>query len=689
MKYKIMEYDSLLNLYEGDFDLRVQSYRNKKAELLQNVSSLSEFANGYDYFGIHRTANGWVYREWAPAAQEMYFTGEFNEWNPSSHPMKNLGNGVFEIEIPGAGALWNDCRVLAIVKHDGQLLYRIPLYCRRVVQDPATVQWYGAVYAEEEPFAWEDGSFSAEMPPFIYECHVGMAQEEGRVGTYREFADKILPRIQKDGYNTIQVMAVMEHAYYGSFGYQVTNFFAVSSRSGLPSDLKYLVNKAHKMGIRVLLDVVHSHAAKNTREGINEFDGTDYQFFHSGGRGNHSAWDTKLFNYGKNEVLHFLLSNLKYWMAEYHFDGFRFDGVTSMLYLDHGLGTAFDSYDKYFSMNTDIEAITYLTLANDLIHELNPNALTIAEDMSGMPGMCISIEDGGVGFDYRLAMGVPDMWIRFLKENRDEDWDVWKLWHELTGRRPKEKVIGYAESHDQALVGDKTIMFRLCDKEMYWSMSRNSQNYVIDRGIALHKMIRFVTMTLAGDGYLNFMGNEFGHPEWIDFPREGNGWSYHYCRRQWSLVDNPDLKYGWLADFDKAMIALAKEYHVLEARKAYNLWTHQMDKVLIYEKAGLIFAFNFHPTRSFSGYFVPVSGEGRYQAIFSSDEGRFGGQDRVSEDLIYKGEQLQDGRCGFLVYLPSRTVTVFRKLEEPAQKRPEENGPKKQRRSRTEKKHEA
>lgn len=666
MKYKIMDYDSMLKNYESDLDLRVNSYRKKRQELLQDTTTLTDFANGYEYFGIRRTADGWVYREWAPAAEAMYLVGEFNDWNPKSHPMTKMPGGVFELNLHGRDSLWNGCRVLAIVVHNGKELYRIPLYSRRVVQDPDSYQWYGEVYQEEEPFRWTDRDFHSEMPPYIYECHVGMAQEEGRVGTYREFADNILPRIQKLGYNTIQMMAVMEHPYYGSFGYQVTNFFAVSSRSGLPSDLKYLINKAHEMGIRVLLDVVHSHAAKNTREGINEFDGTEYQFFHAGAKGNHSAWDTKLFNYGKNEVLHFLLSNLKFWMKEYHFDGFRFDGVTSMLYLDHGLGSSFDNYDKYFSMNTDIEAITYLTLANELIHEINPNAMTVAEDMSGMPGMCISIPDGGIGFDYRLSMGVPDMWIRFLKEYRDEDWDMWKMWHELTTRRPKEKVIGYAESHDQALVGDKTIMFRLCDKEMYWSMSKNSQSLVIDRGIALHKMIRLVTATLSGDGYLNFMGNEFGHPEWIDFPREGNGWSYHYCRRQWSLVDNPDLKYSWLNEFDRAMVGLTKEYDVLEAPKAYNMWTHQQDKVLIYEKAGLIFAFNFNPVRSFNGYFVPVTDAGRYQAVFSSDESRFGGQDRVAENIIYKTVELPDERCGFLVYLPSRTATVFRKLEDPA-----------------------
>ncbi|MCI6677450.1 MAG: alpha amylase C-terminal domain-containing protein [Clostridiales bacterium] len=664
MGYKILEYDNLLkNYYEDDIELRMNEYKKKKKELLKKGETLSDFANGAEYFGFHRTSDGWVYREWAPAADEMYLTGDFNNWNHSSHPMKKKDNGIFEIQLEGKDTLYNGCKVQAIVINGNRIMERIPLYAKYVTQDPKTYLWCAEIYEEEKPFEWTDSDFKAEKTPFIYECHIGMAQEKYGIGTYTEFKENILPRIKDLGYNTIQIMAIMEHPYYGSFGYQVSNFFAASSRYGKPTELKDLVNTAHEMGIRVLLDVVHSHAVKNTNEGINEFDGTDYQFFHGGGKGNHSAWDTKLFNYGKNQVIHFLLSNLKFWMTEYHFDGFRFDGVTSMIYWDHGLGSSFDHYDKYFSMNTDIDALTYLTLANELIHQINKDALTIAEDMSGMPGMCIPIRSGGVGFDYRLAMGTPDMWIKLLKECRDEDWDIWKIWYELTGRRPKEKVIGYAESHDQALVGDKTIMFRLCDKEMYWCMNKDCQNIVIDRGIALHKMIRLITHSLAGEGYLNFMGNEFGHPEWIDFPREGNGWSYHYCRRQWSLVDNHDLKYEWLNNFDKAMLQMSKSENLLSPKnEAHNLWVHQGDKILMYEKGKEVFVMSFHPNRSFSGYFVPVSQPGEYKVILTTDDPNFGGCDRVSQTTVYQTVELPDGRYGFQVYIPSRTAIVFKKI---------------------------
>ena len=662
MSYRILEIDPYLKSFEQDINLRMDNYNRKRSELLGETEHISDFANGHHYFGFHRTQTGWVYREWAPAAEAMYLTGDFNEWDLTACPMKKLDNGVFEVKLKGAKALQPGQKVQAVVVHNGQFLRRIPTYATRVVQDPVNYNWCAEIEAVNKAFKWTDEAFKTPTTPFIYECHIGMAQDKYDVGTYQEFTELTLPRIKELGYNTIQIMAIMEHPYYGSFGYQVSNFFAAASRYGHSEDLKKLINTAHEMGIAVLLDVVHSHAVKNTNEGLNQFDGTEYQFFHSGGKGEHSAWGTKLFNYGKNEVLHFLLSNLKYWMEVFHFDGFRFDGVTSMLYLDHGLGSAFSDYSMYFSMNTDVEAVTYLQLANELIHEVNPGAITVAEDMSGMPGMCIPIEDGGIGFDYRLSMGVPDLWIKMLKESKDEDWDIYKIWYEMIGRRPAEKNIGYAESHDQALVGDKTIMFRLCDADMYTGMNKFGGNMVVDRGIALHKMIRLLTASLAGEGYLNFMGNEFGHPEWIDFPREGNGWSYHYCRRQWSLVDNENLRYCELNDFDKAMITLLKDEDIL-SKKAESRWLHQDDKIIMYNKGDVIFVFNFHPTKSFEGYFVPVVTEGKYQVVLSSDDGTFGGQDRVDKEYIYSTVRTPDDWVGFPCYLPNRSAFVLKKVD--------------------------
>ena len=657
----ILKIDPYLIPHKADLELRMKLYKDKRKELF-GKQSIVDFADGYKYFGFHRTENGWVYREWAPAAEQMFLTGDFNNWDLYACPMSRIENGVFEVYLDGKDALKVGQRVQAVIIHNGNTLRRIPTYATRVVQDWQDNSWCAEIEDTFDEFKWTDKGFKPEKTPFIYECHIGMSGEEGKVSTYNEFAENILPRIKEAGYNTIQIMAVMEHPYYGSFGYQVSNFFAPSSRFGRSYELKNLINKAHSMGIAVLLDVVHSHAVKNTNEGLNEFDGTVYQFFHEGGKGDHSAWGTKLFNYGKNEVLHFLLSNLKYWMEVYHFDGFRFDGVTSMLYHDHGLGSAFMDYSMYFSMNTDTEAVTYLQLANELIHKINKNALCIAEDMSGMPGMCLPIKDGGIGFDFRLSMGVPDLWIKFIKEYRDEDWDLDKLWYELNSRRPAEKNIGYCESHDQALVGDKTIIFRLCDADMYTSMQKFGNNAVIDRGIALHKMIRLITASLSGEGSLNFMGNEFGHPEWIDFPREGNGWSYHYCRRQWSLVDNENLRYCELDRFDKSMIDLLKTAKLLKV-KPENVTIHQQDKVLAYTKGNYLFIYNFNPTQSFDGYFIKVAKEGTYQVVLSSDDGLYGGYSRVDTEYKYKTVKGDNNTCGINFYIPARTATVLKKIK--------------------------
>lgn len=655
--YRILELNPQLEPFAGDIDLRMHLYRSAKKRILSEGQSLNDFANAHMYFGFHHVDGGWYYREWAPSAYQLYLEGEFNGWNQTSHPLTNLGNGNWELYLPGDDALWDGCKVKTVVDANLTRTEHIPLYARRVVQNKQNITFECEVVDDRKAFPWTDKGFTGEDELYIYEAHIGMAQEEGKVGSYREFADNILPRIHKAGYNTLQLMAIMEHPYYGSFGYQVSSFFAASSWFGKPEDLKYLVNKAHAMGIRVLLDVVHSHAVKNTAEGINMFDGTTWQFFHDGPKGDHPAWGTKCFDYGKTGVIHFLLSNLKFWMTEYHFDGFRFDGVTSMLYHDHALGTDFTSDGKYFSYNTDTEAVTYLQLANELIRQVNPKAITIAEDMSGMPGMCLPIADGGIGFDYRLGMGLPDMWIKAVK-GQDEFWDINQMWGSMCLRRPGEKTVAYVESHDQALVGDQTMIFRLAGANMYTDMNKDCHNPVIDRAIALHKMIRLFTLSGGGEAYLNFMGNEFGHPEWIDFPREGNGWSFHYCRRQWSLKDNGMLKYQWLGDFDEDMVRLTKENRIFDQRMADLLLMKAPEQTLAYYRHGLVFVFNFHFGNSLNNVLVPVRQPGEYTVVLSTDDEKYGGFGNVAKKT-YATKRF-DGRDYIELYIPARTGFVLK-----------------------------
>ena len=655
--YRILELNPQLEPFSGDIDLRMHLYRSTKKRILSEGQSLNDFANAHLYFGFHHVDGGWYYREWAPSAYQLYLEGDFNGWNQTSHPLTNLGNGSWELYLPGDNALWDGCKVKTVVDANLTRTEHIPLYARRVVQNKQTITFECEVVDDRKTFPWTDKDFVGEDELYIYEAHVGMAQEEGKVSSYREFADYILPRIHKAGYNTVQLMAIMEHPYYGSFGYQVSNFFAASSWFGRPEELKYLVNKAHAMGIRVLLDVVHSHAVKNTAEGINMFDGTTWQFFHDGPKGDHPAWGTKCFDYGKTGVIHFLLSNLKFWMTEYHFDGFRFDGVTSMLYHDHALGTDFTSDGKYFSYNTDTDAVTYLQLANELIRQVNPKAITIAEDMSGMPGMCLPIADGGIGFDYRLGMGLPDMWVKAVKI-QDEFWDINQMWGSMCLRRPGEKTVAYVESHDQALVGDQTMIFRLAGANMYTDMNKDCHNPVIDRAIALHKMIRLFTLSGGGEAYLNFMGNEFGHPEWIDFPREGNGWSFHYCRRQWSLKDNGMLKYQWLGDFDEDMVRLTKENRIFDQRMADLLLMKAPEQTLAYYRHGLVFVFNFHFGNSLNNVLVPVRQPGEYTVVLSTDDEKYGGFGNVAKKT-YATKRF-DGRDYIELYIPARSGFVLK-----------------------------
>lgn len=639
-------------------------YRATLGHIEYEYGSLLEFARAHEFFGVHFEPfrNGWVYREWAPQAYNIFLMGDFNGWNKYSHPLKKDVRGYWEIFLPFEqykDSFVHGSKIKVHVEGKNGALDRIPAYIKRVIQNEENHDFAGQLWFPDEPFSWTDQDFDPRenrAQPFIYECHVGMAQEKMGVGTYLEFAENILPRIKKAGYNTIQMMAIMEHPYYGSFGYHVSNFFAPTSRFGTPEELKFLINKAHEMGISVIMDLVHSHAVKNVYEGLNEFDGSDHQYFHPGERGYHEGWDSKLFDYGKKEVRHFLLSNVRYWLEEFHFDGFRWDGVTSMIYLHHG-HVSFDDLAKYFDAGVDVDALIYLQLANKLIHDFSQFALSIAEEVSGMPGLCRMQSEGGIGFDFRLGMGIPDFWIKTLKHKPDEHWDLFEMWHELTNRPKNEKTIAYSESHDQALVGDKSIAFWLMDKEMYSSMSKLQSSLVVDRGVALHKMIRMITISLGGEGYLNFMGNEFGHPEWVDFPRAGNKWSYQYARRQWSLVDTDHLRYHDLFEWDKEMVNLIKRKNVLESGPANQLYLDPDKKILAYERGNLVFAFNFHVTESFFGFKLPVPQKCKYQIILNSDEKRFGGFERISNNPSFA----TDRKNTIQVYLPNRTCIVFEK----------------------------
>lgn len=656
---KLVEQDKLLQPYAGIIERRHQQAMAMEREFMYRTTRLADSCNSYLYYGLHRTADGWVFREWAPNATAIYFLGEFNDWR--KHPdyaLTKAGNGNWEIRLP-ADVLAHEMLYRLLVEWDGGSGERLPSHVRRVIQDEYTKLYSAQVWEPLHPYQMRNDRPPRVKNPLIYEAHIGMATEHRRVSTFTEFRLFVLPRIVDLGYNTIQLMAVQEHPYYGSFGYQVANFFAVSSRFGTPEELKALIDAAHGMGLRVVMDIVHSHAVNNEEEGLSRFDGTTDQYFYPGAKGHHPLWDSRCFDYGKHEVINFLLSNCKYWLEEFHFDGFRFDGITSMLYWDHGIERSFTEYAMYYDGNEDENAITYLTLANRVVHQIVADGITIAEDVSGMPGVASPIEDGGMGFDYRMNMGTPDYWIKLLKERRDEEWHVGDLFYELTNKRDEEHTISYAESHDQALVGDKTIFFRLVDKAIYTSMSVFDKNVIIDRGMALHKMIRLVTIGTAGDGYLNFMGNEWGHPEWIDFPREGNGWSYEHARRLWSLVDDEKLRFRFLNIFDKAMLQAVSENQIFDWRPEPLVRDNER-QVLIFTRGDLMFVFNFNPEKSFPDYKFDAP-SGKFTYILDTDDKAFDGLGRIDRKTEHFTRYVSPGRGQLSLYIPARTGLVLRR----------------------------
>jgi 1,4-alpha-glucan branching enzyme len=657
--------DPWLNPFTNVIDNRISKCLLKENKLIGN-GTLSDFAMGHYYYGLHRCKDSWVLREWAPNAKNIFVIGVFTNWKEKKEFMMNRINemGDWEISLPLNSIKHEDLFKLS-VHWDGGKGERIPSYANRVIQDDKTKIFNAQVWQPENNYSWSCNYFNPKNPaPVIYEAHIGMATSQEKIGTYREFTENILPMIRKSGYNTIQLMAIQEHPFYGSFGYHVSSFFAASSRFGTPEDLKELVDKAHMDGLRVIMDLVHSHSVKNVNEGLGLFDGSMGQYFHSNERRNHVAWDSLCFDYGKDKVIHFLLSNCRFWLEEYKFDGFRFDGITSMIYYDHGLGKNFTSYNDYFDGNEDEDALVYLYLANKMIHDYKPEAITIAEEMSGMPGLASDIEKKGFGFDFRLSMGVPDYWIKLVKETYDENWDMDQLFHELTQHRPEEKIISYCESHDQALVGDKTLIFRMIDAEMYSGMNKPYHSIVVDRGIALHKMIRLITFSTSGGGYLTFMGNEFGHPEWIDFPREGNNWSYKYARRQWQLAENKNLKYNSLQKFDRKMLKLHTDFKILDDLSVNKIYDNNADKVLAYMRGELLFVFNFNPNISFTDYGIPVTG--KFKVVLDTDDPAFDGFDRIDRKTIYMSirkaqRNIINAPLYLYLYLPARTAIVFKK----------------------------
>ena len=671
-EYDLINQDPYLKNFEWCIKRRNEHFKNLLHQIESNEKSLENFADSYKNMGLHVLPNGDIkYREYAPGARGIALFGEFNNWNRDQYWAKRDQYGFWELIIPnedGKPRIKHQSKVKCnVVLSNGQWADRNPIWIEYLYQNTQSLIFDGVFWNPEVKYEWKYPKKHLPKPKSlrIYEAHVGMSSFYPKVTTYKDFTENILPRIKRLGYTAVQLMAIMHHANYASFGYHVNNFFAISSRFGTPEDLMELIDKAHEMGLFMIMDIVHSHASSNVDDGFNNWDGTDYLYFHGGKMGHHSLWDSRLFNYSSYETLRFLLSNCAYYSEKFRFDGFRFDGITSILYRNHGIKYSFSGdYNEYFSNNFDEDGGVYLMLANKLLHQINPEVITIAEDVSGMPGLCLTVEQGGFGFDYRLNMSVSDKWIQLLKEYKDENWNMGNLIFTLTNRRYNEKHVGYCESHDQSIVGDKTIAMWLFDKEMYWNMSCNSpETIIISRGMSLHKLIRMITFALGGEGYLCFMGNEFGHPEWVDFPRPGNGWSYSHCRRRWDLCDNKNLRYKYLYNWDVAMNKLDDVFNFISSPFQYVSLKHEDDKIVVFEKGDLLFVFNFHPYKSYENYKIGTKWGTKHKIVLDSDEFRFFGKGRLEYGhgnffpIINQGWNNRPNQ--FNLYIPSRTCMVL------------------------------
>ncbi|KAK9673873.1 hypothetical protein RND81_12G195300 [Saponaria officinalis] len=539
-------------------------------------------------------------------------------------------------------------------------LERIPAWATYVRLDgdgnqPCAVHWDPS---PECAHKWKNNSPKRPKSLRIYECHVGISGSDPKVSSFLEFTEKVLPRVKDLGYNAIQLFGVIEHKDYFTAGYRVTNMYAVSSRFGTPEDFKRLVDEAHGLGLLVFLDIVHSYSAADEMVGLSLFDGTNDCYFHTGKRGHHKYWGTRIFKYGDVDVLQFLLSNLRWWIEEYHIDGFQFHSLPSMMYTHNGFATFTGDFEEYCNQYVDRDALLYLILANDILHFLHPNIITIAEDATLYPGLCEPSSQGGLGFDYYVNLAAPEMWLSFLENVPDNEWSMSKIVTTLMGNKIyTNKMLLYAENHSQSISGGRSFAEILFGTEV----GSNEASKLL-RGTSLHKVIRLITFTIGGSAYLNFMGNEFGHPKRVEFPTSNNNFSFELASRRWDLLSDQGL-HQKLFHFDQDMMKLDQKEKVL-SRGLPNVHHVNDDTMVIsYTRGPLLFIFNFHPTDSYERYSVGVDEAGEYQMILNSDEEKYSGQGAINADQYFQRSIRKriDGFQNCLqLPLPSRSAQVYK-----------------------------
>ena len=662
--------DQELREYHPFLVARGERYAKEAERIKALYGSLHAYANLHTNLGYHLVQengkNIWLWREYMPGAKTIWLTTEKQRFQRHAHlKFTPCEDGFFELRLEEkelSHGLYVELRVepksFEIYNPEGfpTTLKRIPAFANWVEQNKEMpAQWCARIWHPKKPY-----QFQYPKPPKptflrIYEAHVGMAQSDTKhinesYGSYTDFANDILPHIKDAGYTTVQLMAIPEHPLYRSFGYQVSNYYAPSSRFGDINSCKAMIDTAHKLGLQVILDITHAHSCANTEQGLCNYDSTAYFFTDQ-----MNQWGTPTFDFSKEMTRRFLLSNLRYWMEEFQFDGFRFDAVGNMLYKDFGRDDTFEHtgrcfYGKDGKPRTNEAGELYLCLANDLVHTISQEAFTIAEEFSGMPGLTCAPSDGGLGFDARFAMGIPDYWEKCIKNPQD----LGSLWYEMNNHRPYDRTISYVECHDQCINGDDAMIWRLLGDDMYTTMLRGIDSWNISRGLAYYRLMRLITLSTADLGYLNFMGNEFGHPEWLDAER--------HAHRQWRLATDERLKYACLAAFDLAQMKMVATYLTDFATPPLFRYIHEDKRLLAFERGHLLFAFNFHETAAYDDILFAVT-PGKYTEILSSDDSTYAGHDnlRITDPKVeHFTTPLPDPLHGDIkLYLPPMVALVL------------------------------
>ena len=598
----------------------------------------------YKKLGAHITEKdgekGVYFAVWAPKAKSVSVIGDFNDWNGDADRMEKTGDvGIFELFIPGitTGVLYK----YLIESAKGEKLYKADPYANFAELRPGTA----SIVTDLTKFKWSDNTWLKkrnesniqEIPMAIYECHIGSwmrhpGREDEGFYTYRQFADRIVDYLLDMHYTHIELIGIAEHPFDGSWGYQVTGYYAPTSRYGTPEDFMYMINKLHKNGIGVILDWVPAHFPRDAH-GLADFDGSAVYEYADSRKGEHPDWGTKIFDYGKSEVKNFLIANAIFWIEEFHIDGLRVDAVASMLYLDYGKKDGQWVANEYGG-NENLEAIEFFKHLNSLVMGRYPGVMMIAEESTAWPKITAKPEDGGLGFTFKWNMG----WMH-------DFCDYMKL--DPIFRKDNHHKMTFAMSYNDA---ENYILVLSHDEVVHLkcSMLNKMPGYYVDKFANLRVGYTFM-MGHAGKKLL-FMGQEFAQDsEWNEAKE-----------LDWALLDDP-LHAGMQA-YVRELLKIYNKYpamHELDRGFGGFQWINANDTFKsIYsfirlgkndKKNRLVFVMNFTPI-SRDDYRVGVPEKKKYKLLLDSNEERFGGNGMVRE-TAYQAEEIPwDGQPYSLAY---------------------------------------